>query len=169
MNFHDATREGDGDRLIRVWKFLLLLFKTSRRKNYGIEALNLQLQVNYTLSPQQAAQLKWSRCINTTNQVGKNIPMDLHLEHPNQLLKGTMRNVGANLTDNSVMMATQCVKIVDSICSRFEECTTNCAKASQKHGAQSSKRDFDLILQCLKDQQVCTVRGTYQLNLVLIF
>ena len=71
MNLHDATREGDGDRLIHVWKFLLLVFKASRRKNYGIEALNLQLQVNYTLSPWQAAQLKWSWC--TTNRVGKNI------------------------------------------------------------------------------------------------
>jgi len=29
MNFHDATREGDGDRLIRVWKFLLLVFKAA--------------------------------------------------------------------------------------------------------------------------------------------
>ena len=50
MNFHDATREGDGDRLIRVWKFLLLVFKAARRKNYSIEALNIQLQVNYTVS-----------------------------------------------------------------------------------------------------------------------
>ena len=48
MNFHDATREGDGNRLIRKWKFLLLVFKAARRKNYSIEALNIQLQVNYT-------------------------------------------------------------------------------------------------------------------------
>ena len=25
-NFHDATREADGDRLMRIWKFLLLIF-----------------------------------------------------------------------------------------------------------------------------------------------
>jgi len=45
MNFHNANREGDGDRLIYVWKFLLLVFKAARRKNYSIKALNLQLQV----------------------------------------------------------------------------------------------------------------------------
>lgn len=162
MNFHDATREGDGDRLIRVWKFLLLVFKAARRKNYSIEALNIQLQVNYTLSPRQAAQVKWSRCVNTTNQVGKNIPMDLHLEHLNRRLKGTMRNMGANLTDNSVTMAAQCVQIVDAICSKFEECTSNCTTTSQKHGAPSAKRDFELILQCLNDKQVCTTQGTRQ-------
>jgi len=92
------------------------------QKNYSIKALNLQLQVNYTLSPRQAAQVKWSRCIiNTTNWVEKNILMELHLEHLNQRLKGTMRNMGANLTDNSVTIAAQCVQIVDSICSKFEE------------------------------------------------
>ena len=40
--------------------------------------------------------------------------MNLHLEHLNQRLKGTMRNMGANLTDNSVTMAAQYVWIVDS-------------------------------------------------------
>ena len=108
-SFHDATREGDGERLVRIWKFLMLIFKAARRKNYSIEALNLQLQLNYTLSPRQAAQLKWSRCINTTNIVGRNIPMDLHLEHLNRCLKCTMRNMGSNLTDNSVTLAAECV------------------------------------------------------------
>jgi len=54
-NFHDATREEDGERLVRIWKFFMLIFKAARRKNYSIEALNLQLQLNYTLSPRQAA------------------------------------------------------------------------------------------------------------------
>ena len=28
-NFHDATREGDGEQLSRIWKFLLLIFKAA--------------------------------------------------------------------------------------------------------------------------------------------
>ena len=83
-NFHDASKEGDGDRLIRCWKFLLLVFKASRRKNYSIEALNLLLQVGHLLSPREAEQVKWSRCINTSGQPGCNMPMDLHMEHLNQ-------------------------------------------------------------------------------------
>ena len=90
----------------------MIIFKAARRKNYSIEALNLQLQLNYTLSPRQAAQLKWSRCINTTNIVGCNIPMDLHFEHLNKRLKCTMQNMGSNLTDNSVMLAAKCVQVV---------------------------------------------------------
>jgi len=47
--FHDAVKEGDGERVTRVWKFLLLVFKNSGRKNYSLEALNLFLQEQYTL------------------------------------------------------------------------------------------------------------------------
>ena len=155
-NFHDATREGDGERLVRIWKFLLLIFKAARRKNYSIEALNLQLQINYILSPRQAAQLKWSRCINTTNIIGRNIPMDLHLEHLNKLLKCIMRNMGSNMTDNSVKLAAECIQVVHSICSKFEECTSNCAPNSNTHSAPSIQQDFELVVQCLKDQQVCS-------------
>jgi len=57
-NFHDATKEGDGNRIIRCWKFNFLAFKASNRKNYSIEALNLLLQVNFLLSPREAAQVK---------------------------------------------------------------------------------------------------------------
>lgn len=42
-NFHVSVKEADGDRLVRVWKFNLLVFKAAGRKNYAIEALNLIL------------------------------------------------------------------------------------------------------------------------------
>ena len=46
-----------------------------------------------------------------------------------QHLKGTMSNMAANLTDNSVTVAAQCVQIVDAICSKFEEYTYKCTEA----------------------------------------
>ena len=36
-----------------------------------------------------------------------------------QHLKGTMSNMEANMTDNSVTVAAQCVQIVDAICSKI--------------------------------------------------
>ena len=33
MEFKDAIREGDGNRVLRVWKYFLLLFKAADRKN----------------------------------------------------------------------------------------------------------------------------------------
>ena len=34
LEFSDAIREGDGERIIRFWKYLLLLFKDSGRTNF---------------------------------------------------------------------------------------------------------------------------------------
>ena len=55
--FDDAIREGDGGRVIRCWKFLLLFYKASNRTNYAVEALNLLAQFYILLPPRLAQQL----------------------------------------------------------------------------------------------------------------
>ena len=45
-DYHDAIREGDGDRVLRYWKFLLLIFKAMNRQNYSKEAVILLLQAH---------------------------------------------------------------------------------------------------------------------------
>jgi len=106
-NFHDAIKEGDGNCIY------LLAFKAANRKNYSIEALNLLLQVNYLLSPREAAQVKWCQTVNTMNHQGHSIPMDLHVEHLNRQFKTTLRNMGSNVTDN---LAAESIDIVDHVC-----------------------------------------------------
>ena len=56
-NFHDSVKEGDGDRVILVWKLLMLIFKASNHHNYAKEAANLLLQKHCLLSQRRAAQL----------------------------------------------------------------------------------------------------------------
>ena len=34
LGYYDAVKEGDGDRVLQYWKFLLLLFKISNHRNY---------------------------------------------------------------------------------------------------------------------------------------
>ena len=117
--FHDSNKHADGDRIYRYWKFLLVIFKSTNRRNYGKEAVNLLLQ-QYLLSPRKAAQLKWSRSVNTTGEVGGNIPCDLHLEHLNRRLKGILRNVGSNIDPKSIVRAGQTVATVHRVCQVFE-------------------------------------------------
>ena len=92
--FHDAIREGDGDRIIVYWKFLMVVFRSEWHYNYMYtnEALKLIVQ-SVVLSPRKVAELKWSRSINTQGRIGKNVPVDLHMEHLNQKLKMMMRNM----------------------------------------------------------------------------
>lgn len=37
-NYYDATTEGDGHRIIVIWKFLMLIFRKMERRNYEKEA-----------------------------------------------------------------------------------------------------------------------------------
>jgi len=150
LNFHDSIREGDGDRILRGWKFNLLAYKAAQLKNYSIEALNLILQVNHVLSPREAAQVKWCRTVNTTNLKGNNIPMDLHLEHLNRRVKTTLRNMGSNVTDKSVKLAAESVGIVNDICHVFERKSTSSKVSSNKHSCPSFDKDFKLILNMLE-------------------
>ena len=83
MDFKDAIREGDGNRVLLIWKYLLLLFKASGRTHYSIEALTILTQYQIVLPPNLAEQLKWSRFVNTVGLPGHNISCDLQNEHLN--------------------------------------------------------------------------------------
>ena len=107
--FQDAIREGDGERVLRVWKFLLPLFKVSNKVNYSIEAFNVLAQYFILLSPRLAEQLLWSRFINTHGRPGQNIPCDLHLEHLNQALKTAICILGARVIPHAVERAGKCI------------------------------------------------------------
>lgn len=41
LNFKDAVREGDGDRVLLMWKYFMVIFKSMGHKNYAAEAFTL--------------------------------------------------------------------------------------------------------------------------------
>ena len=49
MEFKDAVKEGDGLRILRCWRYILLFFKVARRSNYSIEAFNLLAQYTFLM------------------------------------------------------------------------------------------------------------------------
>ena len=153
MGFHDAIREGDGERVTMYWKFLLPIFKTLGRKKYSVECVKLQLQRSYHLSPRQSAQLVWSRFVNTHGRVGCNIPCDLHLEHHNRRLKTLLRHLGSNLQKTCIERAAKSIGVVHKVCEVFEMETRHKCE-SDKHAIPGSKKDFDLIISVLKDTEV---------------
>lgn len=55
--FHDSVKEGDGNRILLYWKFLLPIFKQTKHHNYAAEAFELLAQC-LVLSPRKVAELK---------------------------------------------------------------------------------------------------------------
>lgn len=93
IEFRDAWREGDGDRVVRCWRLLMPHFKTAGCSKYALEALRLQNQLQI-LSPNLLHQIKWHRFVNTRGGLGSNIPCDLYNEHVNKLVKSSSRTWG---------------------------------------------------------------------------
>lgn len=143
--FNDAIKEGDGERIIRCWRYFLLIFKSARRKNYAIEAFTLLAQERYLLSPRQALQLKWSRTINTHGFPGKNIPCDLHMEHLNRECKTALSGLGSNITDKSIQRIGQSIGKTVEMLENFDEINL-VTKQSGFHTSRSSKKDVEKLV-----------------------
>lgn len=149
--FHDTSKEGDGDRFKVYWKFLLITFKSSRNYNYAKEAVNLLLAEKYLLSERKAAQLLWSRTVNTRGIPGGNIPMDLHMEHLNRRLKTIISRKGANVGKKATTKAGKCVRVIEKVCDAFTAQTTGQCTPSDKHSYPSFTKDFQKILNVLEE------------------
>ncbi len=86
----DAVQQGDGERVIRLWRYFMLLFHNLNRKNYAKKAVLLLLQYEYTLSCTQVSELLYGRFVNTRRVPEANISTDLFMEHLNRQLKDGM-------------------------------------------------------------------------------
>ena len=150
MEFIDAVREGDGDRICRCWSFLLLIFKATGRKNYAIEAFKLLAQLNYILSPRMATQLKWSRTINVHGRAGKNIAMDLHMEHLNRDLKGC---ISGQCSEKSIQRIGQTLGHLREIAQRYDD-EHGVTVDSGSHPRKSDKADLEKIVHTLNNANV---------------
>ncbi|XP_019863233.1 PREDICTED: uncharacterized protein LOC109592137, partial [Amphimedon queenslandica] len=49
MEYHDAIREGDGDRVFNCWKYMLIMFRATSHWNYALEAFTLLAQYHWIL------------------------------------------------------------------------------------------------------------------------
>ena len=158
--FHDAIREGDGNRLLTYWKFLTFVFKQEGHRNYAKEGFNLTAQ-SLLLSPRKVAELKWSRTINTHGHAGKNIPVDLHMEHLNRNLKRMLHQLGSNITPETVQRASKALGAVDAVCCNFEE-VTEIPVGSSHHSKPPQDRDVTKMVEQLETEQVFANKGNRQ-------
>ena len=149
--FDDAIHEGDGQRLIRCWKFFLLIFKCTNHKNYSIEALNLLAQYYVLLPPRLANQLIYSRFVNVHGTPGHNIPCDLHMEHINAACKFAIAGLGSNVTPQAISRIGRCIGPLMSICEQFDSVFHLHSLASQ-HSMPNLSKDVATVVKELSEK-----------------
>ena len=145
----DAWTEGDGERICRCWKILLLHFCDGGCTKYAWEALRLLFQLKQ-LSPSLAHQVKWSRFVNCKGGSGHNIPCNLHNEHVNKVIKDIVNNMGGSLTEQAIRQAGQSVTMVHDIAYNFDrvECHTRHLHTKPVVKRQTYKRSFIKRIHC---------------------
>ena len=107
LNFFNSIKKGDGECILRCWKFQLPYLKEDLGTKYALEALGLMFQIYGLLSPKAANELIWNRSALLS---GHNIPLDLLLEFFNGSLKNAVQNLAPMqpitrpLTDTAMLL-----------------------------------------------------------------
>lgn len=151
FNFEDAVKEGDGERIIRCWKFMTLLFRAYNHTKYALAGLELQLNLKALLTPYQSHSLTWNRSVNTKGGKGKNIALDLRLEQLNKVLKDMLRCLGVNINEKSAQRCSQSIKPMDAILANMDA-KMHLKKPTGKHILAKRDNDFKIILKELSER-----------------
>ena len=154
-NFNDATKEGDGPRIIRCIKVFLLHYKQdgSGSTKYALEALYQLFQLNALLTPRDAEKLLWNRSINNQGGPGNNVPCDLDLEHDNHLFKDMCRGLGANVTNNSVTRISNAFFVFKELLKNLDK-ETQIKSSSGEHAKKDIKQDLKKVVKTLVEEKV---------------
>lgn len=153
MNHNDAIKHGDGERVIKLYKYFQMFFKISNCPKYSIAMLHLQAQVNCLLTPRLACSLTWNRFVNHQGKQNTNHPMDLEIEHENKTFKNDCHSFHGEITDKSIARVSRSTEVSEEIVHNYDRCTM-VKKPSGKHTKLSTEGDVAMIVEHLKPSDV---------------
>ncbi|XP_074619605.1 uncharacterized protein LOC141878531 [Acropora palmata] len=147
LNFLDAVSEGDGFRLITQYKFMMLYCRADghHSNKYALECLYQAFCVNALLSPRDCERFVWNRSVNNKGGRGKNIPLDLEVEHSNLFNKAAVRNLGANVTEKAVQRISFSEGGTANMTAGVDE-SLNRLIGSGRHTSSSADRDLGELI-----------------------
>lgn len=161
LNFWDAIQEGDGERILRCWKFFLMYLKrqgTSANK-YALEALYLMFQTYALLSPRESHRLIWNRSVKNKPGQSANIPLDLDLEFKNKTIKQAIKNLGPSANKKSLDRIGHSLGVTTDLMTAFDT-NLDVYRRSGKHVKKSTKGDLaKLVHELVSHQAFCHTPG----------
>ena len=120
-DFNDAVKEGDGERIVRLYKIMLPIFKVHGCTKYSYSVLLLLVKVTALLPESLAFRLVWNRFFNISGKPGRNISLDHRMEMFIKLLKTFLKGLGANLTEESAQRVARCLNTLEAIMDSLDE------------------------------------------------
>ena len=153
LDHNDVIKHGDGERVIRLYKYFCLYFKVCSCPKYSFAMLQLQAQVNALLSARLAHSLTWNRFVNHQGKPDTNHPMDLEIEHDNKLFKNDCQSYRGEITDKTMKRVGRSAMPSDEILRNFDK-TSEVKRLSGKHTMMSTQEDVLALVEHLLPAQV---------------
>ncbi|XP_078659351.1 uncharacterized protein LOC144904352 [Branchiostoma floridae x Branchiostoma belcheri] len=155
-NMWDSVKEGDGERLQRLYSYALLYYRAFGHTQYAYSCLLMKVQIASILSPYKSHSLIWNRFYNRSGGVGKNISLDLRLEHLNNFLKSFLKNMGPNLNEKSASRVSRSLYCLDRLMSNQDK-VLGVKPPSGYHHSASYEDDVKLLLEETREANLLTV------------
>lgn len=151
--------EGDGERIVRQYKYLMLLCKAdgSSSAKYALECLYQLLLVQGVMSEKDAEVFTWNRFVNNHGQTGMNIPFDLEVEHSNNYIKQGIHHLGVNVTKSAVTRISRAEKAVREVINKVDR-GLHAAVSSSGHSQRSPKTDLEIVLKNLQEKNIFQIK-----------
>ena len=141
-------RMGDGDRLFRNIKFLLLHFDHGKHTKYRIWSFRMLAYVNALLSETEAYAYKWNISVNLTGKTRQCIANDHLVEINVHKVKESIRAMGANITYPAVRRSAKCIQPVSTLTDIFAK------PVSGKHTTANTTQDVTEIAHSLNGHNI---------------
>lgn len=154
MQLNDTEKEGDGERLIRNSKALLLLFRMGKRgKKYAYELFRLISNVKCQMTEQMAERTINGRFVNWKGTKAGNCANDLKQEHLVKFTKMLIRGMGAQKTTKAMSRATTAASGLTEIVEQFDD-TTNIHPESTAHSHKLAESDIQNMIDTINHLHV---------------
>ena len=117
----DAVKEGDGERIMRHWRYDFVYFSINRHHNYRLLSFRLIAQVYALLTPRMAARVIHNRTVNVHGGDGHNISLDIFLEFLNKEVKEDLKRSGSTLTPKLRDRVGRSKQVLDELLHVFDQ------------------------------------------------
>ena len=127
----------------------LLIWRAYGHTKYAYAAFHLIAATQATPTPHHADCLILNRTVNNKGGLGRNISMDIRVEHLNNFTKGMLKGLGPNLTENAARWCSKSVGKIEALSQTVDE-DLNVCRPSGHHKVRKSKTDFQTLVDELR-------------------
>ncbi len=117
----------------------------SHSSKYVLECLYQLFTTMSLLSTRDSERLIWNCFVNNANMRGTTIPLDLDVEHSNNIVKQGIEHLGANLTEKAISRTCNAESPTTTIIERLDGVVKHLNK-SGKHGEISTSKAVEVLI-----------------------